>query len=103
MGGKGRVGEGSMGSGCGGVGKENEEEGVGASVGGVLQQAHAALIGVKKEKEQALDEVEFEVQEKAFQIRATNSLQTKVDKLAALALAAGTDPAAVKAVTDSPL
>ena len=61
------------------------------------------LLEVKKEKTEAEEEVEFEIQEKGYQIRATNSLQTKVDELRALALVAGADTSAVNTIFNRPL
>jgi hypothetical protein len=72
----------------------------GARVAEVLQ---VRLVEVKKEKTEAEEELEYEIEEKGYQIRATNSLQTKVDDLKALALNAGADASAIKTILDRPL
>ena len=56
-----------------------------------------------EDRGRGLREVEFEIQEKGYQIRATNSLQTKVDELRALALVAGADTSAVNTIFNRPL
>ena len=76
------------------------EQVAGARLSAALQER---LVKVKAEKTEAEEEAEYEIQEKSYQIRATNSLQTKVDEMRTLALAASADASAIKAIFDRPL
>ncbi|KAJ1486328.1 hypothetical protein T484DRAFT_1943774 [Baffinella frigidus] len=69
---------------------------------GALASKEAQIVGLRREKEQEKQEAEEGLEESretlGYQIRATDSLMTKVDDLVALALAGGADAAAVTAI-----
>jgi len=69
----------------------------------LLREKNEELRKMAGEVQQLNEALEYEYQEKGFQIRATNSLQTKVDELASLALAAGADAETIRAIKLRPL
>ena len=73
-----------------------QDQEAGARVAGGLRKS---LVKVKKEKKEQEEEVKYEMN----QIRATNSLPTKVDELKTLALAAGADASDVQVILNCPL